>query len=137
MPTHPSLAQSDSRVFFSPSLHNTPHAGPHGAFPLESKGPPIKVQITSLTDRTESLKSKIDADDLPLDRWIYDNYLSRDNGMTYLVATRRGCTQSLGIDTAADTADQAILYGLITPTSRAYHSMTASYPCTDGYGIFT
>jgi len=33
------LMQSDSRGFFSPGLHNTPHAGPHGAFPSEFKGP--------------------------------------------------------------------------------------------------
>ena len=25
--------------FFSPGFHNTPHAGPHGAFPPEFKGP--------------------------------------------------------------------------------------------------
>jgi hypothetical protein len=37
--------QSDSRGFFSPSLHNTPHAGPHGAFTPEFKGPPVNGDL--------------------------------------------------------------------------------------------
>lgn len=48
------------------------------------------VRITPLTDRIESLKSRIDPDDLAFDRWIYNNYLSRSNGKAYLLTTRRG-----------------------------------------------
>ena len=54
---------------------------------LDSLSP---VRITPLADRIESLKFKLDADSLPLDRWIYDTYLSRDSGMAYLVTTKRG-----------------------------------------------
>ena len=48
------------------------------------------VKITPLADRIESLKSKIDDDDLLLDRWIYSEYLSRDTGTAFLVTTQRG-----------------------------------------------
>ena len=54
---------------------------------VESLAP---VPITSLTERFESLKSELNADSLPLDRWIYNTYLSRDGGSAYLVATKRG-----------------------------------------------
>jgi hypothetical protein len=48
------------------------------------------LPITPLADRIESLNSRLDADDLPLDRWIYDTYLSPDSGTAYLVTTKRG-----------------------------------------------
>ena len=54
---------------------------------LDSLSP---VQITPLADRIESLESMLDADSLPLDRWIYDTYLSRVCGTAYLVTTKRG-----------------------------------------------
>ena len=34
------VAQSGSRGCLAPSPHNTPHAGPHGAFPSDLKGHP-------------------------------------------------------------------------------------------------
>lgn len=48
------------------------------------------IPIRPLADRIESLKFQLDADDLSLDRWIYDRYLSRDTGTAYLVTTKRG-----------------------------------------------
>ena len=54
---------------------------------IESLAP---IEITPLKDRIEAMKSEITFDSLPLDRWIYDRYLSSANGTAYLVAIRRG-----------------------------------------------
>ena len=48
------------------------------------------VEITRLSERIESLQSKLEPDDLPLDRWIHENYLSHETGLAYLVTTTRG-----------------------------------------------
>ena len=54
---------------------------------IESLAP---VPITSLAERFESLKSELNADSLPFDRWIYNIYLSPDDGTAYLVTSKRG-----------------------------------------------
>lgn len=48
------------------------------------------VEITRLSERIESLQSKLEPDDLPLDRWIHENYLSTETGLAYLVTTEGG-----------------------------------------------
>jgi hypothetical protein len=48
------------------------------------------IEITPLVDRVESLQAKINQDDLPLDRWIYNKYLKLDTGTAYLVTTKLG-----------------------------------------------
>ncbi|MGI9467967.1 MAG: hypothetical protein ACR2OA_12670 [Rubripirellula sp.] len=48
------------------------------------------VPITSLSERFESVKYELNADSLPLDRWIYNTYLSYGDGTAYLVTTKRG-----------------------------------------------
>ena len=54
---------------------------------IESLAP---MSITPFEERMESLKSEFGPDSLPLDRWVYDNYLSDTIGKAYLVAARGG-----------------------------------------------
>lgn len=46
--------------------------------------------VTPLADRIKSLESKLNADELPLDRRIYNTYLDPFSGIGYLITTERG-----------------------------------------------
>ena len=56
---------------------------------VESVAP---VDVTPLADRIDALKFEIrgDGTDLPLDSWVFEQYLSDESGTAYLVSTRNG-----------------------------------------------
>jgi hypothetical protein len=54
---HVNAAQSGRRGLLSPGSHGTPHAGPHGALPLELKGCPNGIPPKLATTQTASVVS--------------------------------------------------------------------------------
>ncbi len=43
-----------------------------------------------MADRIKSRESKLNADELSLDRWIYNTYLDPFSGIAYLITIERG-----------------------------------------------